>query len=94
MVQDQQEVEAREIASDVPDSTLIMHAEQPKLGATCRSSQDRVELSIGNDAALAGNEQDLGSRDLSENCEGSTLRRSPKACLRCCRLAMSQRDTT
>ena len=33
VVQDQQEVKAREIASDVPDPTLIMHSEKTKPGA-------------------------------------------------------------
>ena len=33
VVQGQQEVKAREIASDMPDSTLIMHSEKSKLGA-------------------------------------------------------------
>src|SRR5271166_3112992 len=33
VVQDQQEVKAREIASDMPNSTLIMHSEKSKLGA-------------------------------------------------------------
>ena len=32
VVQDQQEVKAREIASDMPDSTLIMHAQKTKPG--------------------------------------------------------------
>jgi hypothetical protein len=33
VVQDQQEVKAREIASDMPDSTLIMHAQKTEPGA-------------------------------------------------------------
>jgi hypothetical protein len=36
MAQRQQQVKAREVASDMPDSTLIMHPEQSK---RCASAQ-------------------------------------------------------
>ena len=63
MVQHQEQVKAREIAADMPDSTLIMHSEESSLAPSRRSSQDRVELFMGSDAATGGNTQGLESRE-------------------------------
>ncbi len=96
VVQGQQEVKAREVASDLPDPTLTMHPEKTKLGAEAqvvpgsRGGSSWAELRSQLEKAASW----LVHEALSKTCGRSILRRSLKRCFACCRTRMSRFETT